>query len=127
MSKTIEMPGQQALIEPSDLPAGTVVEPEDAYDCYADWAAAAEPYILARASRPGPFTFYAALRDAPKPIRDPASSRWQGLLAIALHGGGYLEYAVESGHERWTPSEKAESGGSGVRVWVGTAAQAVAA
>ena len=124
MSKTIEMPGQQALI---DLPPGAVIEPEDTYTCYADWATAAESYILARASKPGAFTFYAALKDAPKAVRDPSSSHWQGLLATALHGGGYLAYALdeESGRERWTPSEKPESGGSGVRMWVGTAAKAM--
>lgn len=128
MPKTAELPGQQALIDRTELPEGAVIEPEDAYDCYADWAAAAEPYILARASQPGAFTFYAALKDAPKPVQNPASSNWQGLLATALHAGGYLAYALDenSGRERWTPSEKPESGGSGVRVWVGTAAKAVA-
>lgn len=128
MPKTVDFPGQTALIDAADLPPGAVVEPDDAYTCYADWAAAAEPYILARASRPGAFTFYAALKNAPKAVRDPASSNWQGLLATALHNGGYLGYALdeESGRERWTPSEKPESGGSGVRMWVGTAAQAVA-
>lgn len=127
MPKLIELPGQQALIDKQDLPEGAVVEAEDVYTCYADWAAAAEPYILARASQPGAFTFYAALKDAPKAVRDPASSNWQGLLAHALHGDGYLAYALAGDLELWTQSEKAASGGSGVRVWVGTAAKAVAA
>lgn len=110
-----------------DLPPGAVVESEDTYTCYADWAAAAEPYILARASQPGAFTFYAALKDAPKAVRDPSTSRWQGRLAVALHDAGHLAYALDRyGSERWTPSEKPESGGSGVRVWVGTAAKVAA-
>lgn len=126
MPNSVEMPGQQALM---DLPASTTQAPETATESsYADWAADAAVYILRRASQPGPFTFFDALIEAPADVKNPASPKWPGRLAVALHAEGHIEYARDMhGTERWDMSHRPKSSHSGVRVWVGTAGQAAAA
>lgn len=128
MPKTAELPGQQALIERAELPEGAVHAPADAAESsYADWAMDAEIYVLRRASESGSFTFFDAVKDAPATVRNPSSPKWPGLLTARLHHEGHIDYARDShGTERWDTSHRPASGGSGVRVWVGTAAKAVA-
>lgn len=95
---------------------------------YADWAVDAEIYVLRRASEPGSFTFFDAVKDAPSAVRNPSSPKWPGLLTMRLHHEGHIDYARDShGTERWDTSHRPASGGSGVRVWVGTAAKAATA
>lgn len=122
MPKTVELPGQQALIATADLPEGAVIETAtDAADMtFADWCNEAEPYYIDRASKPGTFTSWSAIKDAPDRVRNPRSPNWPGMYMHRFHDRGYVEYALdEHGHEMFTPSEKPETGGSIVRVWVG--------
>lgn len=132
MSKTIELPGQQALIATTDLPPGAVTTaPEPSgndirYAIYSEWAEAARPYWMDRAMQPGAFTAFEVFASAPKAIREPANPHWQGRLAVEMHDEDVIDYARdEHGTERWAKSHRPKTAKSGVRVWVGTAAKAV--
>lgn len=119
------IPNDVALIDKNGEPGGEVVEdvaaPEDM--TFADWCAEAEPWYIDRAARPGEFTAFEAIQDAPARIRNPRNPNWPGLFMPKLHDRGYVDYARDGfGRELFTTSKKPESGGSGVRVWVGVEA-----
>lgn len=132
MPKTIELPGQQALIDAADLPPGTVPAapetPADAvYGNYAEWSEAARPHFLDRASGPGAFTTFEVLAVAPREIREPVNPHWPGRLTVELHDEGVMDYARdEHGTERWSKSQRPKTAKSGVRMWVGASFSAVA-
>lgn len=129
MTKTVDFPGQQALIDRNELPEGAVVATADGvqYAVYSEWAEAARPYWMDRAMQPGPFTAFEVFASAPKAIREPANPYWPGRLTVELHDEGIIDYARdEHGTERWAKSRRPKTAKSGVRVWVGTAAKAVA-
>lgn len=132
MTKTVEMPGQQALIDRSDLPEGSVAGPDataaDSYESFAEWRAEAAPYFILRAAEPGRFTAFDCIREAPLRIRNPRSHNWPGLLMAQLHHEGVVEHAMAFGLRLFDTSHRPESGGSAVSVWVGVGgAQKVAA
>lgn len=120
MTKSVpHVPGQTALIDRDELPEGSIREPNP-ITCYADWTAEAEPYLLDRASRPGQFTYFDAVKDAPAHVRNAPNRCWPGLYTSSLHSRGVLEYALDlHGNRVWDTSHKPESGGSAVAVWVG--------
>lgn len=127
---TVELPGQQALINTSDLPEGAIVKSAtaDGDMTFADWCDEAEPWYIDRASKPGTFTSWSAIKDAPARVRNPRSPNWPGMYMSRFHDRGYVEYARDKyGQEIFTPSEKPETGGSIVRVWVGVEAMRKAA
>jgi hypothetical protein len=122
--------GDVALIDKHGEPGGETiedaVEPENM--TFADWCNEAEPYYIDRASKPGTFTSWSAIKDAPEQVRNPRSPNWPGMYMHRFHDRGYVVYALdEHGHEMFTPSEKPETGGSIVRVWVGVEAKRRAA
>lgn len=115
------IPGDTALIDRHGQPGGEVVEPEDA--TFADWCTEAEPWYIDRASKPGTFTAFGAIKDAPQRIRNPKNPNWPGMYMSRFHKDGYVEYALDRhGQEMFTTSEKPETAGSIVRVWVGVEA-----
>jgi len=126
MSKTVEMPGQQALIDRSDLPEGSVANPDDddadRCESFAEWRAEAAPYFILRAAEPGRFTAFDCIRDAPLRIRNPRSDKWPGILMAQLHHEGVVEHAMAFGLRLFDTSHRPESGGSAVSVWVGVEA-----
>ena len=131
MPKTVDFPGQTALIDTADLPPGAVVtapeQSEDGvqYAVYSEWAEAARPYWLDRAIQPGAFTAFEVFASAPKAIREPANPHWQGRLTVELHDEEVIDYARdEHGTERWSKSRRPKTAKSGVRVWVGAATKA---
>ena len=125
--------GDTALIDRHGQLGGETVEaPEPtvetvAYSTYAEWADAARPHFLARANQPGAFTTFDALAGAPLSIREPGNAHWAGRLTVELHEDGVIDYARDAhGTERWAKSHRPKTAKSGVRVWVGTTAKAVA-
>lgn len=134
MTKSRPIVGDTALIDRNGQPGGETVEAPKhdadttAYATYAEWAEAARPYLLDQASKPGAFTTFEALAAAPKNVREPSNPHWPGRLTVELHDEGAIEYARDvHGTERWSKSHRPKTAKSGVRVWVGTAAGAVAA
>lgn len=122
--------GDTALIDRHGQPGGEVIEadaaPEDM--TYTDWCFEAEPWYISRAAEPGTFTAFGAIKDAPCRVRNPKNQNWPGMLMIRFHKVGYVEYAFDRyGQEMFTTSEKPESGGSAVRLWVGVEAAQKAA
>jgi hypothetical protein len=122
--------GDTALIDKHGQPGGEIIEADAAPEnmTFADWCFEAEPWYIDRASNPGWFTAFSAIKDAPKRIRDPKSRNWPGMYMSRFHTDGYVEYAFDNnGREMFTTSEKPESGGSAVRLWVGVEAARKAA
>jgi hypothetical protein len=123
LSKTVELPGQQALIARDELPEGAVAKPDDTgadrCESFAEWRAEAAPYFILRAAEPGRFTAFDCIRDAPARIRNPRSDKWPGILMAQLHHEGVVEHAMAFGLRLFDTSHRPASGGSAVSVWVG--------
>jgi len=118
--------GDVALIDRHGQPGGETVEDAPAPESitFAEWCVEAEPFYIGRGAEPGEFTAWEAIKDAPLRVRNPRNSNWPGMFMHRLHVEGYFEYALDDyGQEKFTTSEKPESGGSAVRVWVGVEAK----
>lgn len=116
MSKTIEIPGQQALIDRSELPG---VEPQSTESTLTrdEWELLVEPGFLAFAAERGrtadpAFTSFDAFKA--KALPEPANANWHGLFLARIHREGWLEYAG------FDTSHRASSGGSALRRWAAT-------
>lgn len=116
MTKTADFPGQQALIERSELP-GADPQSTDSTLTRADWELLVEPGFLAFAAERGhaadpAFTSFDAFKA--KELPEPANANWHGLFLARMHREGWLEYAG------FDTSHRASSGGSALRRWVAT-------
>ncbi|NUQ98901.1 MAG: hypothetical protein HOY79_20855 [Streptomyces sp.] len=116
MTKTIDFPGQQALIERSELPGSKPQSTESALTRN-EWELLVEPDFLAfaaernKAADPA-FTSFDAFKA--KALPDPANANWHGLFLARMHREGWLKYAG------FDTSHRASSGGSALRRWAAT-------
>lgn len=116
MPKTIELPGQQALIERSELPV-SAPQSTDSELSRDEWEARVEAAFLTFAADRGrsadpAFTSFEAFKA--KALPEPANANWHGLFLARLHRAGWLEYAG------FDTSHRASSGGSALRRWAAT-------
>lgn len=116
MTKTADFPGQQALIDRSELPCTKPQSAEPALT-RAEWELLVEPHFLTFAAERGhaadpAFTSFDAFKA--KELPEPANANWHGLFLARMHREGWLEYAG------FDTSHRASSGGSALRRWVAT-------
>lgn len=116
MPKTIELPGQQALIDRSELP-GSKPDRTESPLTRDEWEVLVEPGFLTfaaernKAADPA-FTSFDAFKA--KALPEPTNANWHGLFLARMHREGWLEYAG------FDTSHRASSGGSALRRWAAT-------
>lgn len=116
MTKTVEIPGQRALIERSELP-GNAPQSTNSELSRGEWEARVEAAFLTFAADRGrsadpAFTSFEAFKT--KALPEPANANWHGLFLARMHREGWLEYAG------FDTSHRASSGGSALRRWAAT-------
>lgn len=113
MTKTVEMPGQQALIDRSELPHGSVLAATDnPAAARIAWEQYAIPKVVEFALRPDVDTFqYAEAEAAMEILPPPDPAHDPGRLMLRMRGEGLLMRAGA------TESKKKTGNHSLLRLW----------